>query len=76
MLQLELEAIEARRLEQARAREDKKAAEAELRSAREETKSLERRVRQKSARWENQGKRLMAEQMERGVVSRRLCGRS
>ena len=39
VLQLELEAIEARRLEQARAREDKKAAEAELRSAREENKS-------------------------------------
>jgi hypothetical protein len=65
VLQLELEAIEARRLEQARAREDKKAAEAELRSAREENKKLERRVREERLAWENQGKRLMAEQMER-----------
>ena len=63
--QLELEAIEARRLEQAQAREDKKAAEAELRSAREENKKLERRVREERLAWEHQGKRLMAEQMER-----------
>ena len=65
VLQLELEAIEMRRREQARAREDKKAAEAELRAAREENKKLERRVREERLAWENQGKKLMAEQMER-----------
>ena len=64
-LRLELEAIEIRRREQAQAREDKKAAEAELRSAREENKKLERRVREERLAWEMQGKRLMAEQMER-----------
>ena len=64
VLQLELEAIEARRLEQARAREDKKAAEAGAPLG-EGGKQKARATRAWRLAGENQGKRLMAEQMER-----------